>query len=150
MLWVNMALLRGWYLTCGRQQDINDRSDKTSMAMIVMVSGEMIILPEIPLGRRMPPWSRRTDVVERVLTSDTLAELYRDGETGNKHQHTKFTTRCTTHMMHELLNTCKSRHDNSTQSKLHIKWSSICNELHIDETPHMNYLVLSRLDIRQH
>ena len=63
-----MALLRGWYLTCGRQRDIIDRSDKTSMAMIVMVSGEMVILPEIPLGRRMTPWSRRTDVVERVLT----------------------------------------------------------------------------------
>ena len=63
-----MALLRGWYLTCGRQRDIIDRSDKTSMAMIVMVSGEMVILPEIPLGRRMTPWSRRTNVVERVLT----------------------------------------------------------------------------------
>ena len=41
--------------TCGRQRDINDRSDKTSMAMIVMVSGEMVILLEIPLGRRMTP-----------------------------------------------------------------------------------------------
>ena len=80
-----MALLGGWYFTCGRQRDVIDRSDKTSMAMIVMVSGEMVILPEIPLGRRMPPWSRRTDVVERVLTIRHAAELYRD-EANRKHK----------------------------------------------------------------
>ena len=33
-----------------------------------MVSGEMIILPEIPFGRRTTRWSQRTNVVERVLT----------------------------------------------------------------------------------
>ena len=30
-------------------------TSNASMAMIVMVSREMVILPEIPLGRRMPP-----------------------------------------------------------------------------------------------
>ena len=145
-----MALLRGWYLTCGRQRDIIDRSDKTSMAMIVMVSGEMIILPEIPLGRRMPPWSRRTDVVERSSHPARLRNSIETKQTGNKNQHTIFTTRCTTQMMHEQLNTCKSRHDKSHTQTLHIKWSSICNELHIDETPHMNYLVHSRLFTRQY
>ena len=32
---------------------------------------------------------------------------------------------------------------------LQVKWSSICNELHIDETPHFIYLVDSRLFTRQ-
>ena len=32
----------------------------------------------------------------------------------------------------------------SAQTKLQVKWSSICNELHIDETPHFNYLNDSR------
>ena len=32
-----------------------DRNETTSMAMIVMVSREMIIFPEIPLGRRTNP-----------------------------------------------------------------------------------------------
>ena len=31
------------------------------------------------------------------------------------------------------------------QPTLQVKWSSICNELHIDETPHSSYLVRSRL-----
>ena len=128
---VVVALLRGWYLIGGRQRDIIESIEITSIAMIVMVSGEMVILPEIPLGRRMPPWSRRTDVVERVLTPDTLVELYRYGGNGNKHQHTIFATRCKTHMMHERSN---ARHDNHNNQTLHIKWSSICNELHIDET----------------
>ena len=30
------------------------------------------------------------------------------------------------------------------QTNLQVKWSSICNELHIDETPHYFYLVDSR------
>ena len=50
-----MAMLRGSHLTGGRKRDNNDRIEITSMAMIVMVSGEMVILPEIPLGRRMTP-----------------------------------------------------------------------------------------------
>ena len=33
----------------------NDANETTSMEMIVMVSGEMVIFPEIPLGRRMTP-----------------------------------------------------------------------------------------------
>ena len=35
------------------------------------------------------------------------------------------------------------------QTTLQVKWSSICNELHIDETPHFNYLIDSRLLTRQ-
>ena len=31
------------------------------------------------------------------------------------------------------------------QTTLQVKWSSIFNELHIDETPHSSYLVLSHL-----
>ena len=34
----------------------------------------MIILAEIPQGRRMSPWRRQTDVDERVLTTATLPE----------------------------------------------------------------------------
>ena len=37
----------------------------------------------------------------------------------------------------------------SAQAKLQVKWSSICNELHIDETPH-DLLVLSRLGTLQY
>ena len=33
----------------------------------------------------------------------------------------------------------------SAQATLQIKWSSICNELHIDETPQSSYLIRSRL-----
>ena len=33
----------------------SDRNETTSMAMIVVVSREMFILPEIPLGRRTNP-----------------------------------------------------------------------------------------------
>ena len=36
------------------------------------------------------------------------------------------------------------------QTILQVKWSSICNELHIDETPHSSYLVCSRLCTQQH
>ena len=37
----------------------------------------------------------------------------------------------------------------SAQTKLQVKWSSIYNELHIDETPHSSYLVPSRLGTQQ-
>ena len=36
------------------------------------------------------------------------------------------------------------------QAKLQVKWSSICNELHIDETPHISYLAHSRLGTQQY
>ena len=36
------------------------------------------------------------------------------------------------------------------QTILQVKWSSICNELHIDETPHSSYLVRSRLSTQQY
>ena len=36
-------------------RETSDRNETSSMAMIVMVSREMIILPEIPLGRRTNP-----------------------------------------------------------------------------------------------
>ena len=42
----------------------------------------MIILPEIPQGRRTSPWRRQTDVDERVLTNTTLPEPTRR----SKHQ----------------------------------------------------------------
>ena len=35
--------------------ETSDRNETSSMAMIVMVSREMIILPKIPLGRGMNP-----------------------------------------------------------------------------------------------
>ena len=38
----------------------------------------------------------------------------------------------------------------SAQAKLQIKWSSICNELHINGTPHSSYLVRSRLGTQQY
>ena len=34
----------------------------------------------------------------------------------------------------------------SAQAILQIKWSSICNELHIDETPHQLFSSLSFMD----
>ena len=41
----------------------------------------MVILPEIPQGRRTSPWRRQTDVVERVLTNATLSEPTRRSNT---------------------------------------------------------------------
>ena len=46
-------------------------------------------------------------------------------------------------MMHVRFN--EAWHGKVQQTILQIKWSSICNELHIDETPHSSYLVCSRL-----
>ena len=40
-------------------------------------------------------------------------------------------------------------HGKVQQAILQVKWSSICNELHIDETPHLSYLVRSRLGTQQ-
>ena len=45
-------------------------------------------------------------------------------------------------MMHVWFN--EAWHGKVQQTILQVKWSSICNELHIDETPHINYLVDSR------
>ena len=39
-----------------------------------------------------------------------------------------------TSMMHVRFN--EAWHDKVQQTILQVKWSSICNELHIDETPH--------------
>ena len=41
-------------------------------------------------------------------------------------------------------------HGKVQQTILQIKWSSICNELHIDKTPHLSYLVCSRLGTQQY
>ena len=38
----------------------------------------------------------------------------------------------------------------SAQPTLQVKWSSICNELRIAETPHSSYLVRSRLGTQQY
>ena len=46
-------------------------------------------------------------------------------------------------MMHDRFN--EAWHGKVQQTTLQIKWSSICNELHIDKTPHPSYLVRSRL-----
>ena len=48
-----------------------------------------------------------------------------------------------TSMMHVRFN--EAWHGKVQQTILQMKWSSICNELHIDETPHLSYLVRSRL-----
>ena len=52
-------------------------------------------------------------------------------------------------MMHVRFNEQGMAIWQSAQTKLQVKWSSICNELHIDETPHFNYLIDSRLFTRQ-
>ena len=145
-----MALLRGWYLTCGRQQDIIDSIEITSMAMIVMVCGEMVILPEIPLGRRMPPWSRRTDVVGRVLTiRHSCGTLSRRSK-----PETQINTRNSPHDAQHIW--CMSswihaNHDMTihtikhyTLSEVQYATSCILTKLHVD------YLVPSRLDTRQY
>ena len=41
-------------------------------------------------------------------------------------------------------------HGKVKQTTLQFKWSSICNELHIAETPHSSYLVHSRLGTQQY
>ena len=41
-------------------------------------------------------------------------------------------------------------HGKVQQTILQVKWSSICNELHIDKTPHLSYLVRSRLGTQQY
>ena len=43
-------------------------------------------------------------------------------------------------MMHVRFN--EAWHGKVQQTTLQIKWSSICNELHIDGTPHSSYLDL--------
>ena len=44
-------------------------------------------------------------------------------------------------MMHVRFN--EAWHGKVQQTTLQIKWSSICNELHIDETPHQLFSSLS-------
>ena len=44
-------------------------------------------------------------------------------------------------MMHVRFN--EAWHGKGQQTTLQIKWSSICNELHIDETPHQLFSSLS-------
>ena len=51
-------------------------------------------------------------------------------------------------MMHVRFN--EAWHGKVQQTILQVKWSSICNELHIDETPHSSYLVRSRLGTQQY
>ena len=51
-------------------------------------------------------------------------------------------------MMHARFN--EAWHGKVQQTKLQVKWSSICNELHIDETPHLSYLVRSHLGTQQY
>ena len=41
-------------------------------------------------------------------------------------------------------------HGKGAQTTLQVKWSSICNELHIDETPHSSYLVRFCLSNQQY
>ena len=50
-------------------------------------------------------------------------------------------------MMHVRFN--EAWHGKVQQTILQVKWSPICNELHIDETPHPSYLVRSRLGTQQ-
>ena len=45
-------------------------------------------------------------------------------------------------MMHVRFN--YAWHGKVHKQVLQVKWISICNELHIDETPHYNYLIDSR------
>ena len=147
---VFMAMLRGWYLTCGRQRDIIDRSAKTSMAMIVMVSGEMVILPEIPLGRRMPPWSRGTDVVERVLTIRHACGTLSRRSKPETQINTRYSPHGAQHIWcmsswihasHGMTNHTINRY---TLSEVQYATSCILTKLHV------NYLVLSRVDRRQY
>ena len=51
-------------------------------------------------------------------------------------------------MMHVRFKECMAWQ--SAQTILQIKWGSICNELHIDGTPHSSYLVRSRLCTQQY
>jgi len=70
-------------------------------------------------------------------------------QTENNNQHMKNTTTYAWHaaqssMMHVMQDMAK--HNNQL---LHIKWSLICNKLHIDETSLSNHLVHSRLFTQQ-
>ena len=44
-------------------------------------------------------------------------------------------------MMHVRFN--EAWHGNLQQTILQVKWSSICNELHIDKTPHQLFSLIS-------
>ena len=116
----------------------SDRNETTSMAMIVMVSREMIILPEIPLGRRTSPRRRRANVVERILTLRTLSELYREEAIRNKQSTHENTTTYAWHdsqtiMMHVRFK--YARHDEAhnkyyTLSEAQYATSCILTKLH--------------------
>ena len=47
-------------------------------------------------------------------------------------------------MMHDRFN--EAKHGKVQQTILQIMWSSICNELHIDETPHQLFSSLPFMD----
>ena len=99
----------------------------------------MIILPEIPQGRRTSPWRRQMDVVERILTNATLSEPTRRSHTGKKqtimvNNHPKIMAWCTTSMMHDRFN--EARHGKVHKQTYKFKWSTICIGMHIDKTPH--------------
>ena len=52
----------------------------------------MVILPEIPQGRRTSPWRRQTDVVERFLTNATLPDYREEATPERSKQHGKHTS----------------------------------------------------------
>ena len=105
----------------------------------------MVILPEIPQGRRTSPWRRHTDVVERILTIATLPELR--SNTRNK-QTTWWMHKHKHGMMHKQV-WCMSglkRHGMAKATKQYYKlsgdqYATSC----ILTKHHIKYLVLSRL-----
>ena len=99
----------------------------------------MIILPEIPQGRRTSPRRRQTVVDERILTTRRYRKQPDEAHRKEVNNHHITWHDAQTSMMHVRFN--ETWHGKMHKTILQIKWSSICNELHIDKTPHSSYLV---------
>ena len=105
----------------------------------------MVILPEIPQGRRTSPRRRQT-VVERILTTRRYRNQPEEATPEKRKQHSKQPTH--QHgMMHKQV-WCMSdlmKHGMAKCNKQSYKLSGAqhATPLHIDETPH-DLLVLAR------
>ena len=89
---------------------------------------------------------------ERVHEEDKRNQANKRSNRKEAKQHGKHTSLnmaydAQTRMMHVRFK--YAWHGKVHKQILQVKWRSICNELHIDETPHYNYLVDSRLLTRQ-
>ena len=125
------------------------------MVMIVVVSREMVILSEIPLGRRTNPWRRRSNVVERILTLRTLSELYREEaiqrqQSTHEQHHNICMTWCTSNMMHVMHDMASTTINFYTLSEAQYATSCILTELHIQIFSSLSFRYTTILNVVKH